>query len=564
MNARLNVFANQRVATTSGDAQLGRKIMGIVLLVVSGWGLTACSGGSAARNADRGSSSGSATGEQATLVYGRAGDANTLDPINTDIGESVKVIVNVFDTLVTYHQENLELVPSLATKWSRSEDGLTWTFTLREGVRFHDGEVVNAAAVVFSFERLIGENHPAVYDPARPYQPNYKMIDRVAAPDEQTVVFQLKEPSAIFLNNLAMFPASVVSPKSVEKLGKQFATNPVGSGPFKFARWKRDQQIVLEAFPDYWDGKPEVQRVIFLPIAEAATRVQQLKQGTIHFAEDLPPTELDAVATLPGITIQEQVALNVGYLTLQTEKPPLNNLKVRQAIGHAINKAELVKVVYAGHAKPAVNMVPPAMWGHHDQLADRAYDLAAAKRLLAEAAKEDGFTLPVKLRFSIMSQPRPYMQQPLQTATLIKDSLAQIGIELTVDPRPISQHFEHLMAGRHELGLAGWTTDNSDPDNFLYSLLDSDNISEHGNNLSRYRNEEVHRLLTAAQRELDTDKRLEMYHRAQELCLADVPVVPLVHTEIRLAQRSNVQGYRLHPGSLVRLRWTRLAAEASR
>lgn len=550
----------ERLALTDRRSRPWWHFLGFIACLATGMVMVGCGGGSTSKDPTATSGSGQAAGSD-TLLYGRGGDANTLDPINTDIGESVKVIVNLFDTLVTYHQETLELVPSLATQWTRSEDGLTWTFSLREGVKFHDGEPLDAAAVVFSFERLLNDNHPAVYDSARPYQPNFKMIERVEARDDLTVVFHLKEPSAVFLNNLAMFPASVVSPKSVTKSGKQFATNPVGSGPFKFARWKRDQQIVLEAFPDYWDGKPGVQRVIFLPIAEAATRVQQLKQGTIHFAEDLPPTELDAVASLPGIKIQEQVALNVGYLTLQTEKPPLNNLKVRQAIGHAINKVELVKVVYAGHARPAVNMVPPAMWGHHDKLADRAFNLDEAKRLIGEAAREDGFTLPIKLRLSIMSQPRPYMQQPLQTATLIKDSLAQIGIELTVDPRPIGQHFEYLMAGRHELGLAGWTTDNSDPDNFLYSLLDSDNISEHGNNLSRYRNEEVHQLLTAAQRELDTEKRLAMYHRVQELCLAEAPVVPLVHTEIRLAQRANVQGYRLHPGSLVRLRWTSLAAE---
>ena len=209
-------------------------------------------------------------------------------------------------------------------------------------------------------------------------------------------------------------------------------------------------------------------------------------------------------------------------------------------------------------------MVPPDMWGHHNELADRPYDVERAKALLAEAATEGGFSLPLELRLSVMSQPRPYMQQPLQTASFIKDSLEKIGIRLTVDPKPISQHFEHLMAGKHELGLAGWSTDNSDPDNFLYSLLDQDNISEHGNNLSRYRNDRVHELLLGAQRELDSDKRLAMYREVQELVLADVPVVPLVHSEIRLALRDDVKNHTLHPGSLVRLRWTRLEPAAAK
>jgi len=169
-----------------------------------------------------GSGTAGAGGAAKTLIYGRGGDANTLDPINTDIGEAVKVIVNLFDTLVQYDQEKLDLVPGLAEKWEHSEDGLTWTFHLRSGAKFHDGTPVDADAVVYSFDRMLQEKHPDVYDPARPYQPHYLMIDKVAAQDPSTVVFTLKHPSAVFLNNLAMFCASIVSPTSVKKQGKQF------------------------------------------------------------------------------------------------------------------------------------------------------------------------------------------------------------------------------------------------------------------------------------------------------------------------------------------------------
>lgn len=501
-----------------------------------------------------GGSADSSAAKTDTLVYGRGGDANTLDPINTDIGEAVKVIVNVFETLVAYHEEELTLVPGLAVKWENSQDGREWTFHLREGVKFHDGTPCDADAVVFSLERLISDQHPAVYDPLRPYRPNFQMIEKVEAVDARTVKFHLKEASAVFLNNLAMFPASVVSPTAVQKLGKEFATAPVGTGPFKFGRWKRDQQIVLEANPDYWDGAPRIARVVFVPIADGSTRVAQLRKGAIHLAEDLPPTELDAVAKEPGIAIQACESLNVGYLTLQTERPPLDKLKVRQAIAHAIDKQEMAHVVFADRAHPAVTLVPRNMWGYADQLADRKFDPATAKKLLEEAVQEEKLELPLKLTLAVMNQPRPYMQQPLQAASFVKDALGKIGIEVTVEPRPISQHFEHLMAGGHQMGLAGWTTDNSDPDNFLYSLLDVDNISEHGNNLSRYRNDEVHRLLLGAQKELDADKRLAMYARVQELCLQDAPVVPLISTEVRIAQTARLKGYRLHPASLVRLR----------
>ncbi|MCA9202643.1 MAG: hypothetical protein KDA59_06350, partial [Planctomycetales bacterium] len=155
---------------------------------------------------------------------------------------------------------------------------------------------------------------------------------------------------------------------------------------------------------------------------------------------------------------------------------------------------------------------------------------------------------------------RPYMQEPLQTASFIKDALAAIGIEVEIQTKPVNQHFDHLMSGGHELGLAGWSSDNNDPDNFLYSLLDSDNIGEHGNNLSRYNNPEVHRLLLAAQSELDDAARLKMYLQAQELIFADAPVVPLVHTQVRIAQRDVLKGYLLHPSNLVRLRLARIEA----
>ncbi|MCA9227629.1 MAG: ABC transporter substrate-binding protein [Planctomycetales bacterium] len=537
---RASFGRQENVALLGPFVVMSAALFGVVLL-------GGCRGQSASAPAD-------------TLIYGRGEDAQSLDPIATDIGESVKVIVNLYDTLVAYDDETLDLVPSLAERWEHSDDGLTWTFHLRPDVLFHDGTPFNAEAVVFTFRRLIDEQPEFAYTQARPYKPNFSNIADVEAIDERTVQFQLREPSAVFLKNIAMFPASIVSPTAVKQHQEAFGANPVGTGPFRFARWLRDEQLVLEAFDEHWRGKPDLARAIFVPVSESATRVSQLKRGEIHIADNLPPAELDALAQTPGIVLQEQTGLNVAYLTMQTEKPPLDNTKVRQAIAHAIDKPRLVDVAYAGHARPAVNMVPPAMWGHHNELKDRPYDVAQAKQLLEEASAEAGFALPLSLTLSVMSQPRPYMQEPLQTASFIKDALAAIGIDVEIQTKPVNQHFDHLMSGGHELGLAGWSSDNNDPDNFLYSLLDSDNIGEHGNNLSRYNNPEVHRLLLAAQSELDDAARLKMYLQAQELIFADAPVVPLVHTQVRIAQRDVLKGYLLHPSNLVRLRLARIEA----
>jgi len=494
-----------------------------------------------------------------TLVYARGGDSDQLDPIHTDIGESVKPIVNIFDTLITYDDHTIDRVPGLATSWETSDDGLRWTFHLREGVRFHDGTPFDAEAVVFNFERLIQDDHPDVHSSMIPYRPDYQDIVAVRALDPHTVEFELARPSAVFEANLAMFPASIVSPTAVRQQGKRFGTHPVGTGPFRFSHWTRDQELVLEANDDYWRGKPSLRRIVFVPILESAVAARQLERGVVHMVDHLPPADLATMSHVPGVTVQEATGMNVAYLSMQNDKPPLDHPKVRQAIAHAIDKQRLIDVAYSGRAEPAVNPVPESMWGWHDGIEDRAFDIERAKELLAEAQAERGFELPLKLDLFVMGSARPYMQQPLETAVFIKESLREIGIEARIVVNEISQHFQRLSRGEHQLALAGWSSDNADPDNFLYALLDSDNINDSGgNNISRYRNPEVHQLLLAGKQELDHDRRAAIYRQAQELIFADAPLVPLVHTKIAVAERSRVKDYVLHPTSLVRLRNVKL------
>jgi len=495
-----------------------------------------------------------------TLIYGRGEDSKTLDPINAETGETVKVILNLYDTLVTFHDETLEIVPSLAERWETSEDGLTWTFYLRTGVSFHDGTPLNAEAVVFSFDRLMQDDNPNIGDPARPYKPSYQVIQKIAAIDESTVSFELAEPNAVFLNNIAMFPTSIVSPTAVKKNPKAFGTHPVGTGPFKLNRWDRDQKIVLDTNDNYWRDRPRIDRVIFVPISESATRVQQLRRGEIHIADNLPPQEIDALGMLEGLQVLDQISMNVAYLAMQTEKPPFKDARVRNAVGMAIDKDALIRIAYAGHAVRATNLMPRDMWSHNDDIEDRPFDVDAARKLLQQAADDKGFKLPVEVSLSVMTEPRPYMEQPLQVAAFVKDSLAEIGIRVTIDPKPVTPHFQKMMAGEFEVGLAGWTTDNGDPDNFLYSLLDIDNITASGNNMSRYRNEELHKLLLAGQTELNRHAREQIYKRSQELIFADAPIIPLVSTRQRAVASSRVKGYKLHPGMLIRLRHVELEA----
>jgi peptide/nickel transport system substrate-binding protein len=508
-------------------------------------------------------------GGKDVLIYAQSDDPKTLDPINTDIAEAVHVITNVFDTLVTYDEVTTDLVPSLAESWKTSDDGLTWTFKLRPGVQFHDGSPCNAAAVKLTFDRLLvpladtpDKNskqpglvaHPHVYDAARPYQSAYSMIKGVETPDDSTVVFQLSHPSAIFLNNLAMFPASISSSQGLDEFGRKFAEHPIGTGPFKFVKWDRGQKLVLERFEQHWRGPAKIKTLIVVPVQENATRMQRLERGEIHIAEGLSPAELDVLAKNEKLVVQSHEAMNVAYLTMNVEKSPLGNRKVREAIALAIDKKTLLQVGYGGNAQVGVSMVPPTMWGHDKTLEDRPFDLAKAKQLMEDAAAEEGLKLPVKLELSVMNQARIYLQQPQPMAKFLKDSLAAIGIELSIRGRDVSEHFRALMAGEHQLGLAGWNSDNNDPDNFLYSLCDQDNISDAGNNLSRFRSDRLHELLIAGQKEMDKEKRLKIYSDAQRLILQEVFVVPLAHTQIRTAHVKGLAGFHLHTTALVRFR----------
>lgn len=513
------------------------------------------------------SGSSSSDGGGSVLVYGRGGDADSLDPVKTSSGESVTVLTNVFDTLVTYDdtpgispQDKLKIVPALAESWTTSDDGLVWTFKLREGVKFHDGTPFDADAAVFNLERCRAQ--------AVGYAANFSAIDTIEKTGDHEIVLRLKQPSPILLNNLALFAASIGSPTAIQDDEDGFSRHPVGTGPFKFVSWQPKQKLTLAAYDEHWRGKPGVDRVVIVPVDENAARVQMLERGEIHIADNLPPSALDELAKRPEIEILSDPGQNVGYLSMNNEKAPLDDVDVRQAIWQAIDRQRLVDVVYAGHAVPAYTLVPPTVTAHEPEIAamsqaERPFDPAAARAKIEAVARARGLSLPIKLRFFVMKQPRPYMQQPLETANFIRDALQEIGIDAEISTIDLRQYWQRLQRGEHELALAGWTSDNNDPENFLYNLLDYDHIHDDGgNNLSRFRNEEMHGWLMAAQTEMDPAKREAYYRDAQRLVFDQAPLVPLVYTTVRTAERKEVEGFDLHPTGLTKLRHARLADEA--
>lgn len=489
------------------------------------------------------------TSEGTTLVWARGKDSIKLDPADITDGESAKVTTQIFDTLVRYKDGSTEVEPGLAARWETSPDGLVWTFTLREGILFHDGTPCDAEAAAFSFRRQMDPAHPAHTGDFVYWRDMFGDVAAVDAPDPGTVRFTLKHPYAPFLSNLAMFSAGVVSPAAFEKYGPEFAQNPVGTGPFVFRKWDRDARITLAANDAYWGGRPEVDRLVIQVVPDNTARYLLLADGKIHLMDGLSPQHAEAVRKDESLALHAAPGMNVAYLAMNNTALPFDDARVRRAAAHALDLAGVARALYLGMADPAANPLPPTVWGHHEGLAPRARDLDAARRLLAEAGVPAG----TRVALSAFSNPRPYMPEPSKVATAIRSALKEIGLDCTVEMRDWAEHLAHVQSGRHQMCLLGWSGDNGDPDNFLYVLLDKENAAPPASNVSFYMSEPVHALLVAARRESAVEARAALYRRAQEAIHADCPLVPLVHASQVMASTARLSGFALHPVGLVRL-----------
>ncbi|MBP2242714.1 peptide/nickel transport system substrate-binding protein [Cytobacillus eiseniae] len=474
-----------------------------------------------------------------TLVFGRGGDSTSLDPASTTEGEAFKVTVNLFETLINFGEQDTEIEAGLATEWDTSEDGLKHTLKLREGVKFHDGTDFNAEAVVFNFERWSAGNAEQFYY----YNSQFgDKIDSVVAVDEYTVEFNLNTPIAPFYKNLAMSPFGIASPTAIETHGEKFQENPVGTGPFVFKEWKRNDRITIEKFADYWqEGLPKLDSVIFRSIPENSARLNALASGEVDLIDGVNFSDVPTIEGNPDLQVFERPTLNVAYLGLTNTRGPLQDKLVRQALNHAVDKTALIDAFYAGAADPAINPMPPVVAGYNDAVEDYAYDPEKAKELLKEAGYENGF----EMELWAMPVPRPYMPDGQKVAEALQANFAAIGVKAEIVSYEWGTYLEKANNGEADTFLLGWTGDNGDADNFLYVLLDEDAIGS--NNYTYYKNDEVHDLLLKAQASPDQAEREELYKQAQVIIKDDAPWIPLVHSRPILAGKAGISNFLPHP-----------------
>ena len=462
-----------------------------------------------------------------TLVVGTLADPASLEPHQATDIVAAQIVANACETLVRVRPGSLRPEGVLATTWA-SPDQRVWTFTLRKGVRFHDGASLDADAVVGNLEHLRRERA----FPGR--------AERIGP---HVVQITLDRANAALLSTLSQPFFAIQSPGRLQGPGSEL---PVGTGPFRLAS-ARPGFVELAAFDDHWAGAPRVRRILFRRFPDEGALARALVTGEADVSSAIGPDRADALRADANVLLDSQTGLNLMYLALNNERAPFQDARVRRALSRAIDRPSLVREVLGGHAEPAHTALPPTLFGHDTHARELVLDREAARRLLAAAHVPEGFVTTL----TVSRAPRPYLLDPLRVATRLRDDLAAVG--LTVRLREVATWTEHVdltSRGDFDMALLGWQADTLDPNDFLTALLDSGSIGT--TNRSRYLSPAMDGLLKRARMDSAPGTRLAHYRLAQELFQQDMPFVPLYHSSVFTAHRREVRGLVIGPTGILR------------
>ncbi len=477
------------------------------------------------------------------LIVGQIAEPKALDPAAVTAVNDFRILMNVFDGLVRYKDGTLEVEQALATDWTISDDGTVYTFTLRNGVKFHDGSDFNAEAVKFNFDRMLDENHPYHGTGPFPLAFFFSAVNSVEVIDPMTVQFTLNAPYAPFLSNLAYPTGLIVSPASVEKHGSDVGRNPSGTGAFKFVEWRSNEAVVIEANPDYWDGAPELQAVVFRPITDANTRTAEMLAGGIDLMVEVPPVSLSEFQG-DAFTIHEQAGPHVWFLILNAKEGPFADVRIRRAANYAINKEAIVNDVLEGTAAVAAGPTPPAFaWAYNENLAPYPYDPDKARSLIAEAGAEGA-----ELTFFV-TEGGSGMLDPVAMGTAIQADLEAVGFEVAIETYEWNTFLGEVnpgLEGKADMAEMAWMT--NDPDTLPFLALRTEAWPEKGGfNSGYYSNPEVDKLLEAARVSTDQSERARLYQEMQTIVHEDAPWVFVANWKQNAVTSDRVGKFSLQP-----------------
>ena len=549
-------------------------LMGVLILV-----LAACADDSDVdeQAAEDSGDDDAATEESASgdIVVAMQDDAVSLDPHGSNDSASSQVRQNIYESLVS-QDTDMELVPGLAEEWESVEEDV-WNFKLREGTTFHSGEEFTAEDVKATLERVGDE---AV---ASEVAFLFEMITEVEVVGDYEVNIHTEYPFAPLPSHLAHNTGGIMSKSLIdedyqnaldeagvdmtadeyyelraeggdeyeevmdqisENVGNVIASNPDGTDHGMLEERNPGQDTVLTKFEDFQGGERNFDSITFRVIPEVSARLAELETGGIQVAHNIDASNADRVSEGDTTELIEQESLRTDYLGFNTQKEPFDDVKVRQAIAHAIDREAIVDGVYEGMGIQATHPIPPDVWGYDDSLEGQTFDMDRAKELLAESDHPDGFSAELWVRDD---------QMIVDTALYIQESLGELGIDLSVERMEWGAFLDRTGQGDQEMYLLGWTTVTADADYGLYALHHSDNFGAVGNR-SFYGNDELDEALDNGRTESDEDARADAYSTAQEIITEEAPIAPIVHSNFSIGvDTAQVEGVELDALGDVRL-----------
>lgn len=494
-----------------------------------------------------------------TLVYCSEGSPEGFNPslytAGTTFDASSKTI---FEGLTHFVRGTTKLEPGMAESWTVSDDGKTYTFKLRKGVKFHSAKHftptrdMNADDVIFTFERQWKKDNPyhAVSGGNYEYFNGMSMpalLKDIVKVDDYTVKFILNRPEAPMLADLAMDFAVIQSKEYADAMMKAGTPDkvdqwPIGTGPFVFKGYKKDAQIRYTAFKDYWRGKPAIDKLVFSITPDASVRYAKLKAGECQIMPYPNPADVAAMKADPKINVMEQEGLNVGYLAYNTKVAPFDNVLVRKALNMAMNKQAIIDTVFQGAGKIAKNPIPPTIWSYNNATVDDPYDPAAAKKMLAEAGYPNGFSMKIWA----MPVQRPYNPNARRMAEVIQADFAKVGVKVEIISYEWGEYLKRSKdVNRDGAVLLGWTGDNGDPDNFLAVLLGCDGIG--GSNRAQWCYKPFEDLIQKAKVVSDIKERTKLYEKAQLVFKSQAPWATIAHSVVFMPMSTNVENFKIDP-----------------
>ncbi len=477
-------------------------------------------------------------------MVGLEADPGTLDN-SVGTGYQTSIIQRlIYQSLVAFDLTStadvLPITPVLAESWQTSPDGTVYTFKIRQGVKFHDGTPLDAAAIKWNFDRASDPTHPYYFDQGRGTSAQiFTLISKIDAPDPTTLAITLKDPRSYFLALFDKVPMFVGSPTAIQKYGNDdFGNHPVGSGPFRFVSRDQDGKITLERNPDYWGTAAYLDQIVFRGIADPTPRVVALQTGEVDFINDVAPDQIDALRGNADMVVTQASIPHTWLINLNHRDKPFSDVRVRAAASYAINRDALTRDILRNTALSSTQLEGPGGIAHDDSLPGWPYDPAQAKQLLADAGYPDGFDTVFALPTAGSG-----MLNAVQIAEYLQKNWADVGIRVSLESQEWTSYVPYFFKGippdKGLYAMANVTGDGQDMEKLNSSAFQPPN----GFNVGWYENDQVEQLLVQARSTPDPTQSAQIYQQIEKILNDDVARLYILHSQQPKAFNNKVRGF---------------------